>query len=61
MASTLALFIRIESFFNGGDPREVCLSRGLALELLLELLGPESSEPARKDVSQRLASRIDRL
>jgi AraC-like DNA-binding protein len=60
MRRAIELFTRVDSLFNGGIGREVCVSRGLLLELLLELLAPDSLETPRKGPSLRLASKIRR-
>lgn len=57
-ATVLELFSRLDSLFNSGSQRDVCVSRGLLLELLLELLAPEGGEAVSQDQSSRLASRI---
>jgi len=56
----LEMFRRIENLFNQGDGREKAVSRGVFLELLLELLCPESEVRTEESTASRLASRIRR-
>ena len=60
MALALDLFRRIDSLFNGGSLRDVCVSRGLLLELFLELLCVDSVEQGQREEPLRLASKIRR-
>ena len=52
------LFSRIESLFNLGNGHEKTVSRGIFLELLLELLCPESEPRREEDAAVRPASKI---
>ncbi len=60
MALALDLFRRIASLYNSGSGRERIISRGLFLELLLELLAPALDEAAPREQAFRLASKIRR-
>ncbi|MFA6101661.1 MAG: helix-turn-helix transcriptional regulator [Victivallaceae bacterium] len=58
--TTLELFRRIENLFNFGSGQEKMVSRGIFLELLLDLLCPENETRTPEDAAVRLASKIRR-
>ncbi len=57
----LELFRRIENLFLSGSGREQMLCRGLLLELLLEILTPETEAVKGEDNCGAIASKIRRL
>lgn len=58
LPNALELFHRVEELFNSGSGRERLLSRACLLELLLELLAPDSTEAIGEAPSSRIASKI---
>ena len=58
MNVALELFRRIDSLFNMGTGHEAMVSRGLVLELLLEILSPDAERRRTEDKPARLASKI---
>jgi len=58
MPVALELFRRIDSLFNMGSGREALVSRGVLLELLLEILASGSEPKKTEDKAAGLASRI---
>jgi len=56
MPVALELFRRIDSLFNMGGGREAAVSRGVLLELLLEILASESERKKPEDKAAGLAS-----
>jgi AraC-like DNA-binding protein len=65
-SAVLELHKQINSLWNTGQLREQLLSRGILLQLLVELLGPEVSETAQSlyrtnRLPQKIRLRLDRL
>ncbi len=58
--TTLELFRRVENLFNFGSGHEKMVSRGIFLELLLDLLCPENKTRTPEAATVRLASKIRR-
>lgn len=58
--TTLDMFLRIENMFNIGSNSNKMVSRGIFLELLLNLLCPENDARSDADAKDKLASKIRR-